>query len=169
MRTIVAAILGTAVVFVWEGVAWVGLDLRGDRMKEQPTPDGLLPASRAWIDDSGSCVFPSLPDVPADADGSERTRQRKAWADAMVQGPVGVLLVRPKGGEPSGISMIVLGIAIVGFTVVAGVLVPGNFLLPPSDWVKTLAGDLAVGWSMAVLVVAVVVKSPSRSGRHVRT
>ena len=134
MRNIVAAILGTAVVFVWGGVAWVGLDIRVDRMKEQPTPDVLPPAIRSSIDDSGACVFSSLPDVPADADGSERTGQRKAWADAVAQGPVGVLLVRPEGVEPRGIPMIVLGIAIVGFA-----------------------------------VVAVVVESPSRNGRHVRT
>ena len=200
MRIIVAAILGTIVVFVWGTVSWTAFDPWGDGMKDLPRSGVLLPEIRTTISEPGAYVFPARPDTSADASDEERARLDQAWIESMNEGPIGVLLVRPDGGEPMSISLfafglllefggallvavvlsiagqaghgrvgrVAIGIAVVGFAVIAGVLVPGHFMLLPTDWVKAMAGDLAIGWSLAILVIALVIKSPSRGGRHAR-
>ena len=200
MRIIVAAILGTIVVFVWGAVSWTVLDLWGDEIRELPASEALVSEIGSTIDEPGAYVFPPMPDPPPDASEEERAALMQAWTEASNEGPAGVLLVRPNGVEPMNPSMfivgfllefggallislvlaiaaqaglgragrIVIGIGLVGFAVIAGVLVPGNFMILPADWVKAMAGDLAIGWSLAVVVIAFVVKSRSGGGRHAR-
>ena len=58
-----------------------------------------------------------------------------------------------------------IGIAIVGFAVIAGVLVPSNFMMNPAGWVRAMAGDLAIGWGLAVLAISIIVRAPRTGGR----
>lgn len=201
MRIMFAAILGTIVVFLWGILFWTALDPWGDDLADLPRSEVLLPEIRAAIDVPGAYVFPPMPETPAGAMESQSGNALDSWRDAVRRGPTGILLVRPEGAEPLGISVyvrglllefggalllavvlssvgragrgslgrIAIGIAMVGFAVIAGVLVPGSFMALPSGWVKSMAGDLAVGWILAVFVIALVVKVPPRSGRHARS
>ena len=201
MRIILAAILGTIVVFVWGAVSWIGLDLWDGELRDLPQAEVLMPEIRATIDQPGAYLFPPMPVMSDETGAEEEDRLLESWKEAARQGPTGVLLVRPDGVDPGRPSMFVfgfllefggalllsvilsiaaraghgpagrfaIGIAILGFAVIAAVMVPGNFMLLPSDWVKAMAGDLAIGWSLAVLVIALVIKNPSRGGRHART
>lgn len=201
MRIILAAILGTLVVFAWGAVSWIALDLWDDELRDLPQADVLMPEIRGSIDQPGAYVFPPMPVMSDDIDAEEEQRLMDAWTEASRQGPTGILLVRPDGVDPGRPSMFVFGLllefggsllvavvlataaraghglagrvaigaAVVGFAVISGVLVPSNFMVHPSGWVRAMTGDLAVGWGLATLVIALVVKSPARGGRHARS
>ncbi|MCP4834303.1 MAG: hypothetical protein GY895_06000 [Phycisphaera sp.] len=201
MRIILAAILGTLVVFAWGAVSWTVLDLWSDDLRDLPKADVLMPEIRANIDQPGAYVFPPMPVISDDVAPEREEQLLEAWAEASRQGPTGVLLVRPDGVDPGRPSMflfglllefggalllavvlstaaraghgpvgrIAIGAAIVGFAVISGVLVPSNFMVHPSGWVRAMTGDLAVGWGLATLVIALLVKSPVRGGRHARS
>ena len=62
-----------------------------------------------------------------------------------------------------------IGVAALAFAVVSGVLVPGNFMVLPSAWTRAMAGDMILGWGLALLVMAAIVSGPRRSGRYARS
>lgn len=200
MRTIMAAVVGTLVVFLWGFVSWVGLELWSQDLQALPNEDRLLPAIREAVPATGAYAFPSRPDLPADADASAVAAAEEAWVKQAEAGPLGVLLVRPAGATPMPASMFVtgivlefagalllaviltvsaragvgfggrllLGFGIVVFGIVAGVLVPSNFMLLPAGWTRAMAGDFAIGWGLAVIAIALLARAPRRSGRHAR-
>lgn len=61
---------------------------------------------------------------------------------------------------------VAVGCGVIGFAVVAGVLVPGNFRDDPAGWTRAMAGDLAVGWGLAVLVMAAIIRPSKATRRH---
>jgi hypothetical protein len=58
-----------------------------------------------------------------------------------------------------------IGVAIIGFAAISGVIVPANFMHHPAGWTKAMAGDLAIGWGLAVVVMSMIIKKP-RTSRH---
>ena len=79
-----------------------------------------------------------------------------------------ILSISTRAGVGLG-GRLLLGFGIVVFGVVAGVLVPSNFMLLPAGWTRAMAGDFAIGWGLAVVAIALIVRAPRRSGRHARS
>ncbi|MEE2973597.1 MAG: hypothetical protein VX672_10760 [Planctomycetota bacterium] len=78
-----------------------------------------------------------------------------------------ILSVSTRAGVGLG-GRLLLGFGIVVFGIVAGVLVPSNFMLLPAGWTRAMAGDFAIGWGLAVIAISLVVRTPRRGGRHAR-
>lgn len=79
-----------------------------------------------------------------------------------------LLAIATKAGA-GYIGRVGIGVAALAFAVVAGVLVPGNFMVLPSAWTRAMAGDMILGWGLALLVMAAIVGGPRRSGRYARS
>ena len=115
----------------------------------------------------------------------------QAWQEKAKQGPVGVLIVRPQGGE--GMTPTTLGTELgtnvvsallaalllsqvrvgagywtrVGFVTLLGVFAFVTVIVPywnwysfPADFVATEAIEHVVGWFLAGLVLAAIVRAP---------
>ena len=200
MRTILATILGTLVVFIWGFVTWVVLEIWSEDLQEMsPTASTEIRSSiEGVIEQPGAYVFPPRPAVADPDDPAAVAAADEAWLVDVREGPTGVLLVHPDGTDPMRPSMfargivlefagalllavflqmasragagyggrVAVGCGVIGFAVVAGVLVPGNFRDDPAGWVRAMAGDLAVGWGLAVLLMAAIIKPSKPARRH---
>ncbi len=200
MRLIVAAVLGTLVVFLWGFITWVVIELWSDDVRElSPEAAAVVMSSiEGSIDEAGAYVFPPKPALDDPDDPDAMAAAEEAWMEQVRQGPTGVLLVHPGGTEPMRPSMFVNGLllefagafllaillgmatragagyggrvavggAVIGFAVVAGVLVPGNFRDDPAGWIRSGAGDLAMGWGLALVVMSAIIRTPKNARRH---
>ena len=194
MRLVIAAVVGTLVVFLWGLISGGGLGLWSSDLRNLPEAQGVMPAIQSSVPATGSYLFPPRPEVPEWDDD----QARKAWQGVAETGPTGILLIRPGGSSPRATSMFVtgatlefagsllvaivlsiagtagigfggrmaLGLSMVAFAVIAGVLVPSNFLELPADWTRSMAGEVAVGWGLAVISIGLVLRTPRRTGRH---
>jgi hypothetical protein len=192
MRQIIAAIVGTAIVFLWGGLAWMALGVWDDSVQNLRPADAVMTAISESVTEPGAYVFPPEPEVSDSDDDAAMTAATEAWMARMDEGPTGVLLVHPKGIKGSagmmfgmGIALefagamlmtillsiaaragcglggrIAVGAAIIGFAVLSGVIVPSNFMHHPAGWVRAMAGDLAIGWGLATVVMAMIIKKP---------
>lgn len=198
MRIVVAAIVGTIVVFVWGGLAWMALGVWDEDVRNLRPADAVMTAIAETIDEPGAYVFPPEPEVEDPNDAAAMEAATAAWMEKVGTGPAGVLLVHPKGIKGSMQGMFIGGLALefagalllaillstaaragcgfggrlaigaaaIGFAIVSAVLVPSNFSSHPSGWVRAMAGDLAVGWGLALVVMASIVKMPKSTRRH---
>ncbi|MFM1833731.1 MAG: hypothetical protein RLZZ461_2047 [Planctomycetota bacterium] len=197
MRLIIAAIVGTVVVFVWGGLAWMALGIWDDSVENLRPADAVMAAISENVTEPGVYVFPPEPEVEDPDDDAAMTVATEEWMTRMSEGPTGVLLVHPKGIKGSmegmfatGIALefagslllaillstaaragcgfggrLAIGIAIIGFAAISGVIVPANFMHHPAGWTRAMAGDLAIGWGLAVVVMSMIIKKP-RTSRH---
>ena len=202
MRLIIAAAVGTIVVFLWSVLSWTVLDFWSDQIQPLPAEHAAAVTDAASkVPASGAYELPGRPDADRSVEPAERDAAERSWQDAIRSGPAGVLLVHPGGFEPAGSSRLFrnlllefagaillavmlgiasragagyagrlgVGVAAIAFAVVAGVLVPGNLMVHPSGWTRALAGDMILGWGLALLVMAAIVRVPRRSGRYARS
>lgn len=198
MRILIAAVVGTVVVFVWGGLAWMALGVWDDDVENLRPADAVMTAIADTVTEPGAYVFPPEPEVENPDDEAAMTAATEAWMTAMSEGPTGVLLVHPQGiqGSEQGMFLgglalefagalllaillstatragcgfggrLAIGAAVIGFAIVSAVLVPSNFMHHPSGWVRAMAGDLAVGWGLALVVMSAIIKTPKSARRH---
>lgn len=193
MRLVIAAVVGTIVVFLWGFFAGGGLGLWSSELRDLPkgAEARITTTVQSDVPSTGSYLFPSRPRVLEGDDG-------QAWQKAAENGPAGILLVRPSGVRPMATGMFItglslqfaasllvavilsiagstgigfggrmaLGLSMVAFAVIAGVLVPSNQMQLPADWTRSMAGELAIGWGLAVMAIGLVLGSSRRTGRH---
>ncbi len=202
MRLIIAAVVGTVIVFIWGVVSWTMLDLWSEQIRDLPGEDATISEIAKDVPGTGAYVFPARPEVSDSASKDERAEAEQAWLERVRTGPSGVLLVHPGGYEPKPSGMFIrglllefagsfllavllgiagragagyggrlaIGIAALAFAVVGGVLVPGNFMVHPAGWTRAMAGDLILGWGLALVVMAAIVRTPKkRGGRYARS
>ena len=89
----------------------------------------------------------------------------------ILNGSIFPTLCRALSGQPARSSTIarVYVWEAIG-SVVGGVLVPGNFMVHPAGWTRAMAGDLILGWGLALVVMAAIVRTPKkRAGRYARS
>ncbi|MAC19312.1 MAG: hypothetical protein CMJ23_06450 [Phycisphaerae bacterium] len=196
MRLVIAAVVGTIVVFLWGFFAGGGLGLWSSELRDLPegAEAQITSAIQSNVPSTGSYLFPPRPPVSDGDDG----QARQAWQKAAENGPTGILLVRPSGVRPlaagrliTGLSLqfagslllavilsiagstgigfggrLVLGLSMVAFAVIAGVLIPSNQMQLPADWTRSMVGEPAIGWGLAVIAIGIAVRSSRRTGRH---
>ncbi len=197
MRTFAAAVVGTIIVFVWGGLAWMALGVWDDDVRNLRPSAEVMQAISRNITEPGVYVFPPEPDVEDPDDEAAMQAATDAWMASMSEGPTGVILVHPEGIKGSMPAMfakgigfefagalllsillataakagcglggrVAIGAAVIGFAVLSGVIVPSNFMHHPAGWVRAMAGDLAIGWGLAMVVMAMIIKKP-RGSRH---
>jgi len=191
LRILVAAVLGGLVIFAWGALAWTVMPHHdatvGVADDEIALSDTLLetlpetPGHRVYI-------LPSLPERGADEAAKESFTERHE------AGPIAMIVVDREGGpvrEPMTFvtgfafnvtaaliaSMLlatarlrsypkrVLFVALLGaFAAIAADMTYMTFLRFPTDWSLAMALDHVAGWSLAGLVIGLVVRPGGRRG-----
>jgi hypothetical protein len=183
-RVILAGILGGILVFFWGFVAHMVLPLGEMGVHALPDESAIIGAVRSTVKEPGFYYFPA-----GNMNASES--EQKAWLEKAKQGPIGVMVVRPGGGEglsprmlltefgtntvSSLLAALVLAgagagvgywkrvgiVTLLGIFALVTVVVPyWNWYSFPADFVASEAIEHVVGWFLAGLALAAIVRTP---------
>lgn len=96
MKNIVlGGVLGGVVLFLWGGIAHMLLPLGSMGMQQLPHEGPVITALDLVVDESGLYLFPWM-----DLDAQMSKAAYADWEARYREGPVGMILFRPQGGEP---------------------------------------------------------------------
>jgi hypothetical protein len=183
-KVVAGGILAGIVVFFWGALAHMVLPLGKIGIRQISNEDAVIGALRDNIHEPGFYFFPGM-DMSREASDSER----QAWHAKVQQGPVGVLIIRPSGGEAvsprqlgtelatnmvsallaafllsfvrSGYWGRVLFVTSLGAFGVLTISVPyWNWYGFPADFTVAEAIDQVVGWLLAGFVLAAIGRGP---------
>jgi hypothetical protein len=101
-RILLASILGGIIIFVWGGISHMVLPVGEMGMSSLPNEDAVLESFKTNVPDAGLYFFPGWDwgkDVSAEKEA--------AWTEKHKTGPAGLLIYRPKGGEPMPPTMLI--------------------------------------------------------------
>jgi hypothetical protein len=183
-RVVLAGLAGGVVVFVWGAVAHMMLPLGEMGVRQLPSEDKVVGTMKDAIREPGFYFFPGI-------DRSKAAEaEQKAWEKKIKEGPTGVLIIHPEGGEAmsprqlgtelgsnivsallaafvltqvrSGYGMRVLLVTLMGIFGFSSISVSyWNWYGFPSDFTIAEAITETVGWLLAGLVLAAIIR-PSK-------
>ena len=182
-RVALGGLLAGILVFSWGAFAHMVLPLGKMGVHLIPNEEPVIGAMRDTIREPGFYFFPGM-DMSRQASESEE----QAWQAKVKQGPVGVIIVRPSGGEAmsprqlgtelatnvvsallaaflltfvrSGYWGRVLFVTLLGVFGFLTISVPyWNWYGFPVDFTAAEAIDQIAGWFLAGLVLAAIVRS----------
>jgi hypothetical protein len=183
-KVVAGGVLAGIVVFFWGAFAHMVLPLGQMGIRMIPDEGTVLGAMRDTIREPGFYLFPGM-----DMSGKASDSERQAWHAKVKQGPAGVLVIQPSGGEGmsprqlgtelatnvvsallaaflltfvrSGYGGRVLFVTLLGAFGVLTISVPyWNWYGFPVDFTAAEAIDQIVGWFLAGLVQSAIVRAP---------
>jgi hypothetical protein len=136
VRIVLAAILGGILMFAWGALSHTLLPFAHDALQPLPDEPAVRSALAAGVPQAGTYYFPWLDEANADA------AARTAWEREVANGPSGLLVYRPAGGEVMSPRQLVQEFA---SNVLAALL--GALLLVqlPGGYVRRVAAALGIG------------------------
>ncbi len=185
-RVLLGGILGGILVFNWGYVAHMVLPLGEMACHQIPDEAAVISTVRTTIKEPGFYLFPGI-----ETSKHPSESEMQAWQEKAKKGPVGVLIVRPQGGE--GMTPLTLGtefgtnivsallaalvlsqvragasywtrvglVTLMGLFAFVTVIVPyWNWYSFPADFVTSEVIEHTVGWLLAGLVMAAIVRAP---------
>ncbi len=187
-RTILAAVAGGVVVFVWSALSHTVLGLGTAGISTLPNEERVAQAIRGAVTEPGLYFMPGF-----DRSHKMTEAEEKAWAEKYRRGPSGILVIEPGGREPMMPQQLVIelvadvlaaGVAAFILTVIAGSFltrVAAVGLLGVFEWLDinvsywnwdsyptlfTLASlaDQLVGWTLAGAVMALIFRGRAPRG-----
>jgi hypothetical protein len=182
LKLLWGGLVAGVVVFVWEAIAHAVLPLGETGIRPIPDEPGITSAIKATIKEPGLYFFPGI-----DRSKQVSELEQKAWEAKVTSGPTGILVVHPEGGEAMsprqlglefGVDVIAGLLAALVLTQVAAsyfgrVLVVGmmgafgllnisaSYMIWygfPADFTAAEAITQVVGWLLAGLALAAIVK-----------
>jgi hypothetical protein len=181
-RVVLGGLLAGVVVFCWGAAAHMALPLGTIGVHKLPNEDGILAAFRGSITEPGFYFFPGI-----DHSKPVSQSETEAVIAKIKQGPAGVLVIHPEGRDAmsprqlgtelatnvvsallaawllskvaSGYVGRVLFVTVMGIFGFITVSVPyWNWYGFPTDFTLAEAIDHVVGWFLAGLVLAAIVR-----------
>lgn len=165
----------------------------GLRMLEPAQEQAVVATLNAQIPETGVYYFPGMPTHGKDAPEAETRRLNDEWSARHEAGPLGLIQYTREGAgimEPvlfvrgfgiNLISTVLVSILVVmagagGFlqrfavvaifgvaTSIAVHLIDWNWMYTPTDYAMMLVVDTTVGWLLAGVVMAAIIKTPKRA------
>jgi hypothetical protein len=180
-RVVVGGLVAGIVVFTWGAVSHLATPLGEMGIRQIPSEDKVVGAMKDAIREPGFYFFPGK-DMTKVSES-----EQKAWEAKMKQGPAGILIVHPEGAEAmsprqlgtelatnivsawlaalllaqvrsgfGGRVLFVTGLGLFGFVINS---VPyWNWYGFPLDYTGAQAIEKIVGWFLAGLVLAAIVR-----------
>ncbi len=192
-RVLLAGIVGGIVMFVWSAISHMVLQIGEAGISTLPQEESLTAAMRENVREPGFYFFPGM-----DMSRQATPEERSAWEAKIKSGPAGILVVDPDGYEPMPPSTLIVELItnIVAATLAAFVIVKTagalgsrivdalifglvawfsisisywNWYKFPTAFVIAEGVDLAVGWTLAGIAMAIILKGvrpqqPARAG-----
>ncbi len=184
-KVVVGGIVGGIVVFIWGAISHMATPLGTMGIRQVPHEDQVVAAMKESIHEPGFYFFPGR-----DMSKSLSEPDTQAYAAKLRQGPSGVLVIRPDGSEGMSPRLLLteLGSCVVAAWLAAIVLsqvrsgYSGRVLVVtlfgifgflsinvsywnwfgfPADYTIAAALDEVIGWFLAGLVMAAIVR-PAR-------
>jgi hypothetical protein len=185
-RIILGGLLGGILLFFWGFVAHMVLPLGEMACHQMPDEATVIGTIRSTIKEPGFYLFPGI-----DTSKHPSESEMQAWQEKAKQGPIGVLIVKPQGGEgmtprtlgtefgTNVVSALLAALILsqvrvgasywtrVGIVTLLGVFAFVTIIVPywnwysfPADFVTSEAIEHAVGWLLAGLAMAAIVRTP---------
>ena len=184
VKVIAGGLAAGIVVFFWGAIAHVVLPIGSMGIRQIPNEDSVIGAIRNTIQEPGFYFFPGM-----DMSRAPSESEQQAWDAKLKQGPAGVLIIQPQGGEAMSPRQLWTEVATdivaallaalllsqvrgsywgrVAFVTLLGIFgfvtisVPyWNWYAFPTDFTTAEAIDQILGWFLAGLVLAAIVRSP---------
>ncbi len=184
-RVLLAALLGGLVHFVWGAFSWMVLPWHDSTLKDLPGESTILPVLRQNVGESGIYWFPGMQDAKLNEASAA------AFEKKYNEGPIGWLVYHPQGrpsmpkstfakgflidvlsallaasvlaaASPRGYIgrvFIVVGLGI--FAALVSHAMQWTWMLMPAGYTVVMMADLVLGWSIAGLVMAALVRKPA--------
>jgi hypothetical protein len=181
-KVLVGSLVTGVVVFVWGAISHMATPIGEMGIRRIPGEDKVVPAMKDAIREPGFYFFPGMENMknPSEAD-------QKAWEAKIKQGPTGVLIIHPEGGEAMSPKQLLteLGSSIIAALLAAIVLTQvrsgyfGRVLVVtlmgvfgfvsilvsywnwygfPTDFTTGAMLDEVIGWFLGALVLAAIVR-----------
>lgn len=186
-KTILGALAGGIILFVWSFLAWVILPLHAPTLHEIPDEDAIIAVLKPALSSKAVYAFPHNPGMSADQ------AAQNAWTEKSRRGPGGMIIYDPAGQDPmmsgamitgfiidflsalvvawllarsTAVSSSYLGrVAFCGmfaiFAIVFNYLTMWNWMGFPADFTTALSVDALIAWLLAGLAIAAIVKAPA--------
>jgi uncharacterized membrane protein len=184
-KLLIGSIIGGIILFVWSWLAWTLVPIHSDTIQNINNEEAVVTTMNINMDKKGVYVFPAMP-ATHDKDVVDEYNQKYQ------QGPVGMIIYDPQGGDPMPPSQMIIGIIIdilaafiagwflsrstavassyLGRVVFCGMLgiflallshiVNWNWMNYPLDYTTAWALDTIIGWVLAGLGIAAIIKVP---------
>ena len=185
MRIILAGIAGGIVLFMWGAFSHMVLPLGEAGIKSLPNEAAVMAAMKSNITEPGLYFYPGMP-----GGHSANEAEQAAFEAKYKAGPHGILVYHPTGGEIMPPSMLLTEllsnilaaiaaafvISVMVSTFLGRVIAAGVFGLVawlsvdvsywnwygfPTDYIAAQMGDQVIGWLLAGLAIAAIVKGRS--------
>lgn len=187
-KILIGGLVGGLIVFVWGAISHMVLPLGEAGIDMMPNEDAVLETMKTSLPGAGLYIFPGL-----DMKSHPSEAEQKAWEERYRTGPAGILVYRPVGGEAIAAAQLIkellsniAGALVAAFLLakiaggygprVAAVALLGlfawlsigvsywNWYGFPSTYTLAEGVEQTVGWSLAGLAIAKIVKpAPPRA------
>ncbi len=187
-KTLIAALAGGLILFVWSFLAWVILPLHTSSIKSIPNEDAAISMLQQSLSAKSVYIFPTNPGMKADP------AAMAAWEEKVRRGPNGMLIYNPGGEDPTMTNQMIMGfvldvlsallaawflarstavassyVARVAYCGMLGIFVSvfshlmnWNWMGTPADFTTGLIVDAIFSWILAGLAIAAIIKSPAQ-------
>jgi len=184
VKVIAGGFVAGIVVFFWGAFSHLVLPIGNMGVRQIPNEDSVIGAIRNAIQEPGFYFFPGM-----DMSRAPSESEQQAWNAKLKEGPAGVLILQPKGGEAMSprqlgtqlatdiVAALLAAILLsqargnywgrVAFVTLLGIFgfvtisVPyWNWYAFPNDFTMAEAIDQVLGWFLAGLVLAAIVRCP---------
>lgn len=184
-KTIIGGLLGGAVLFLWGWLAWLALPLHEASMRPLPSDEPVVAALQASIPEKGFYVFPAMPKGASDAQMEVwKQKYQRGPVGAVIFSPSGGDPMMTSQIAPGLLINLLAGLLAAWFlsrsTAVAsgylarvaycgmlGIFISlttyammWNWMGFPPDFTAAMIADALLGWILAGLAIAAIVKSP---------
>lgn len=186
IRIVLASILGGLLMFAWGAVAHLLLPISRDALTPLPDEAPVIAALTTHVPEAGTYAFPWIGHDPEPDEA-----QRAEWERRLANGPSGLLVYRPYGGDalspralvtefasnllaaflgalllvqlPSGFGRRVLTVMLVGVAAWLSISVSQwNWYGFSRPFVLFELIDQAIGWLLAGIGMALLVRPPRK-------
>lgn len=181
-RILIAGVLGGIVMFLWGAFCHMVLPISAMAIKNLPNETAIVPVLQREIQQPGLYFFPAM-----DLSGNPTAEQQQAWEAKYNAGPIGILVYQPTGYPPLSARqlgtelvsdilaafVLVWVLSLIGVTLSRGFVIAGlfgafawlsisvsywNWYGFPGFFILSEAVDQVIGWALAGLVVAAIIR-----------
>ena len=194
-KTIVAAVAGAVVYYIWGMLAWMAIPLHTPTIAALPAEQAIVESLKEQNLESGVYVAPFV------TDSAEMSDPESAFTKNHAAGPIFSIYYRKEGSAPMNAGMLATGFvidllaaalavcllssigpcgrnywcrvgfvaALGGFVALIGHLGYWNWMYFPLGYTVAFIIDVTVGWTLAGLIIAAFIRPKSEETKRTAT